>query len=138
MANLKSGKFKIDDAEFERQFIEATKRGEQALKEEPRAVAVRYDRKQKRVIIDLVNGATYIFPPALAQGLSEATDEEIADVKILGRGFALEWTKLDVHFSIQGLLSGVFGNKNWMAKLGEKLSEYQPETSKLQPQKKVA
>ncbi|MCY7345361.1 MAG: DUF2442 domain-containing protein [Pyrinomonadaceae bacterium] len=122
MADLKSGKFEIDEAEFERQYIEATKRGEKALREEPRAVAVRYDRQQKRVIIELNNDATYIFPPALAQGLNEATEEEIADVKVLGQGFALEWTMLDVHFSIKGLLSGNFGNKNWMLNLNERLS----------------
>ncbi|MCY7377228.1 MAG: DUF2442 domain-containing protein [Pyrinomonadaceae bacterium] len=138
MADLKSDKFEMDEAEFERQFVEATKRGEKALKEEPRAVAVRYDKRQKRVIIDLNNGATYIFPPALAQGLSEATDEQIADVKVLEPGFALEWTTLDVHFSIKGLLSGIFGNKKWMAGLAENSSNYPAVEKQLQPRRRVA
>lgn len=138
MGELKSEKFEMGEAEFERQYIEATERGERALREEPRAVAVRYDRQQKRVIIDLNNGATYIFPPVLAQGLSEATDEEIADVKVLGQGFALEWTTLDVHFSIKGLLSGTFGNKKWMADLGEKLLSRPIAERKSQPDRQVA
>jgi len=133
MAELFNEKLEINEAEFERQFVEATKRGEKALREEPRATAVRYDKKQKRVIIDLNTGATYIFPPRLAQGLSEATDEELADVKILGHGFVLEWTKLDEHFSIKGLLAGVFGNKVWMSKLNSKTNE-----TEKNPQRKVA
>jgi hypothetical protein len=138
MADLKTKKFVMDAAEFERQYIEATKRGEKALREEPRAVAARYDRKQKRVIVDLNNGATYIFPPALAQGLSEATDEEIADVKVLGQGFVLEWTTLDIHFSIKGLLSGIFGNKNWMTNLDKKLSKHSVNEKESQPDRQVA
>ena len=138
MAELFNEKSEINEAEFERQFVEATRRGEKALREEPRAVTVRYDKKQKRVIIDLNTGATYIFPPRLAQGLSQATDEELADVKVLGHGFALEWTKLDEHFSIKGLLAGVFGNKVWMENLSSKFSEDAIEKKKNQNRKKVA
>jgi hypothetical protein len=32
-------------------------------------------------------------------------------------GFALGWDKLDVHFSIAGLMAGRFGNKKWMEEL---------------------
>jgi len=138
MAELINKNGEINEAEFERQFVEATKRGEKSLREEPRAIAVRYDKKQKRVIIDLNTGATYIFPPRLAQGLSQATDEELGDVKILGHGFALEWTKLDEHFSVKGLLAGVFGNKVWMENLNSNLSEDILEKKKYQNRKKVA
>ena len=112
MADLINENFEINEAEFERQSIEAKKRGDKALREEPRAVSVRYDKKQKRMIINLNSGATFIFPPRLAQGLNDATDKELADVKVLGHGFAIEWTTLDVHFSIKGLLAGIYGNKN--------------------------
>ena len=138
MAELINEKSEINEVEFERQFVEATRRGEKALREEPRAITVRYDKKQKRVIIDLNTGATYIFPPRLAQGLSHATDEELADVKVLGQGFALEWTTLDEHFSIKCLLAGVFGNKVWMENLSSKLSEGEIEKKKNQNRKKVA
>lgn len=133
MAELFNDKSEINEAEFERQFVEATKRGENALREEPRATAVRYDKKQKRIIIDLNTGATYIFPPRLAQGLSEATDEELADVKVFGQGFALECTKLDEHFSVGGLLAGRFGTPKWMAELNSKSNK-----NGKNPQRKVA
>ncbi|CAN5411167.1 hypothetical protein BH20ACI1_BH20ACI1_25670 [soil metagenome] len=133
MAELFNERSEINEAEFERQFVEATERGEKALREEPRATAVRYDKKQKRIIIDLNTGATYIFPTRLAQGLSEATDEELADVKVFGQGFALEWTKLDEHFSVKGLLAGIFGTPKWMAELNSKSRK-----NGKNPQKKVA
>ena len=118
-------KKQIDDKEFDKQFADATKRGEIALREEPRAVSVRYDKRKKRVVVDLNTGATYIFPPDVAQGLSNATENQLSDVKILGHGFVLEWTSLDVHFSVKGLMSGVFGSKNWMANISNQTT-YQP------------
>lgn len=138
MAELINEKLEINEVEFERQFVEATRLGEKALREEPRAIAVRYDKKRKRVIIDFNTGATYIFPPRLAQGLSQATDEELADVKVLGHGFALEWTKLDEHFSVKGLMAGVFGNKVWMENLSSNLSQRPTEKKKYHNRKKVA
>ncbi len=134
MADLINKNFEINEAEFERQSKEAKERGEKALREEPRAVAVRYDRKQKRIIINLNNGATYIFPPKLAQGLSDATEKELADVKVLGHGFVLEWTTLDVHFSIKGLLAGIYGNKNWM----NNLHRSRAENGVIEPQREAA
>jgi hypothetical protein len=112
----------ITDEEFERQFQEATRRGEEAIKTEPRAAAVRYDKKQKRIVVDLVNGVTLIFPPYLLQEVCQAREEDIADVKILGEGFTLEWTKLDQHFSVKGLLNGLFGNESWMDNLSRHLA----------------
>lgn len=138
MADLINENFEINEAEFERQSIEAKKRGEKILREEPLAVSVRYDRKLKRVIIELNTGATYFFPPQLAQGLRDATEEEISDVRVMGVGLALEWTSLDVHFSIKGLLNGVFGNKRWMEYLKNDLDKNQITQKMRQPQRKVA
>lgn len=109
------GKWRMGDEEFERQFAEAKKRGQEALENEPLALSVCYDRRRRRVVIELNNGCTFMFPPALAQGLSGASPTEIADVRILGVGQALAWDKLDTHFSIKGLLNGRFGNDAWMA-----------------------
>jgi hypothetical protein len=109
--------------EFERQFAEATRRGAERLQNEPRAVAVRYDRRKKRIVVDLSNATTFIFPPRLLQEVGAGSEDEIADVKILGQGFALEWGCLDQQFSVKGLLAGVFGTSRWMSGLKEHLSE---------------
>ena len=94
---------------------DALERGRIAQEAEPRALTARYDAKADRIIVDLANGATFAFPPRLAEGLADARPDELADVEILGRGQGLHWEKLDVDFSVPGLVSGIFGTARWMA-----------------------
>jgi hypothetical protein len=82
---------------------------------EPRAVSARYEDAIKRVVVDLTNGCVFAFPPHLAQGLESATDDQLAEVQILGSGYGLHWESLDVDLSIPGLLAGIFGTRSWMA-----------------------
>lgn len=117
MAIHKFGKWEYSDEEIERMHEEAVKRGEERMETEPRAEAAYYDRALDRIIVALMNGCTFIFPPDLAQGLRGASVEELSEVRILGPGFALSWDKLDVQFSVGGLMKGRFGNKRWMAAL---------------------
>lgn len=108
---------RISDEEFERQFAEATARGEERLRTEPRAESVTYDSKADRVRIELSNGCTFMFPPNIAQGLRGATAEELSDVKIYGGGLDLHWRALDAQFDLTALLAGLFGTRKWMAEL---------------------
>lgn len=94
----------------------ALERGRAAHANEPRAAAARYDRSSGRVIVDLENGCTFAFPPRLAQGLEAASDDQLAAVEILGRGYGLHWEELDVDLSLLGLMAGIFGTKAWMAR----------------------
>lgn len=94
----------------------ALERGHAAHASEPRAAAARYDRASGRVIVDLENGCTFAFPPRLAQGLEAASDDQLAAVEILGRGYGLHWEELDVDLSLPGLMAGIFGTKAWMAR----------------------
>lgn len=93
----------------------ALERGQQARRYEPRATAVRYDRRSGRVIVDLSNGCIFAFPPRLAQGLEAATAEQLSQVEILGQGSGLHWEALDTDFSVPDLLAGVFGTKSYLA-----------------------
>ncbi|MGV0759679.1 DUF2442 domain-containing protein [Tistrella mobilis] len=94
----------------------ALERGRRAHAQEPRAAAVRYDRAAGRVIVDLENGCTFTFPPHLAQGLDGATEDQLAAVEILGKGYGLHWEELDVDLSLPGLMAGIFGTRTWMAR----------------------
>jgi hypothetical protein len=98
------------------QIAAATERGHAAWLNEPRAAAVRYDKKLGAMVVDLTNGCSFTFPPKLAQGLEQARDEELAQVEILGNGFGLHWPALDVDLSVPGLLAGLFGTKAYMAR----------------------
>lgn len=102
----------LTDAEIDA----ALERGRLAEQSEPRADAVRYDRRNSRVIVDLTNGCTFAFPPRLAQGLEAASDDELDAVEILGAGYGLHWETLDVDLSVPGLLAGLFGTKAHMAR----------------------
>lgn len=94
----------------------ALERGRTAHANEVRATAARYDRSSGRVIVDLENGCAFAFPPRLAQGLEGASDDQLAAVAILGRGYGLHWEELDVDLSLPGLMAGIFGTKAWMAR----------------------
>jgi hypothetical protein len=91
---------------------EAKRRGERLMKVEPRARAARYDRKSGCVRVDLTNGCSFAFPARKAQGLERASDEDLAQVEILGLG--LHWERLDVDLSVPGLLAGLLGTKAYM------------------------
>lgn len=87
-----------------------------ARQQEMRAEAVRYDRQIGRMIVELANGCTFTFPPRLAQGLEAATEEQLAQVELLGAGSGLHWETLDVDLSIPGLLAGLFGTRAYLAR----------------------
>lgn len=94
----------------------ALERGNAARLREPRAAAARYDRRLDRVVVELTNGCTFAFPPRLAQGLENATEDQLAAIEILGAGYGLHWDALDADLSIPGLLAGLFGTKAYMAR----------------------
>ena len=95
----------------------AAERGRMLWETEPRAQSARYDRKSHRIVVELTNGSTFAFPARLAQGLEQATDDELAAVEVLGEGYELHWEKLDADFTVPGLLAGIFGTKRYMAQL---------------------
>jgi hypothetical protein len=94
----------------------ALARGKANRQREPRATKAWYVVEPKRVLVELENGCTFGFPPGLAQGLEAATDEQLAEVEILGDGYGLHWEALDVDVSVPGLIAGVFGTRSYVAR----------------------
>lgn len=86
----------------------------------PRAASAFYDIKSGKITINLTNGATFSFPSALAQGLANASPEDLAEVEITPSGEGLHWEKLDADLSIPCLMAGIFGTERWMAEIGKK------------------
>ncbi len=79
-----------------------------------------YDKSDDLIVIRLRNGAIFSFPPRLAQGLKDASPEQLADMWIPPSGSSIHWESLDVDLSIPELVAGIFGTKSWMAELGRK------------------
>ncbi len=100
----------ISDEEWEA----AEERGRIAMALKPRAQSACYDRESGRIVVELVNGSVFEFPARLAQGLERATDDELADVEVLGMGFGLHWETLDADLLIESLMAGRFGSKRYM------------------------
>ena len=95
----------------------ALQRGKVAALTEPRAASADYDRKLGRIVVELTNGCTFSFPPRLAQGLEAATEDQLAQVEILGASYGLHWEALDADLSVPGLLAGLFGTRSHLARL---------------------
>lgn len=93
---------------------QATARGTVQSAPHLQATAARFDARKKQVVVELANGASFAFPPGLAQGLSGAQPAELADIEITPMGTGLHWPKLNADLSIEGLLVGVFGSRAWM------------------------
>ena len=85
------------------------------LKDQPKAVYARYDRRVSRVVVGLDNGLELAFPPRLAEGLERATPAELSVIEISPLGDGLHWPAIDADLSVPGLMAGVFGSKRWMA-----------------------
>lgn len=99
----------ISKAELARQIKQARKRGEESLKHDPRAISAKYDNG--RVTVGLLSGWSFSFNPRTYRAFKNATDEELAEVRPLGFGFALEWEKLDQHLGVGSLVLDLIGEK---------------------------
>jgi hypothetical protein len=111
------------EEESNRQFEEATKRGQKTLDRSPKAKTISYNAKSKRIVIVLESGASAIIPIGLIEILQNATPEQISDVEIAVEGLYLRWKSLDEDLFVPNLLQGIFGTRRWMDNLKEHLSK---------------
>lgn len=114
----------IDTSEekFERQFKEATKRGAEHLASLPKADSARYDKKSKRLVLEMKNGTAFLIPVNLIQGLQTADEKALSDFDLMLDGTQIHWHTLDVQFYVKSLLEGVFGTGKWTNALREHLA----------------
>jgi hypothetical protein len=98
----------------EREVQQAEKRVA-ALRENGFAVSARYDRRAARIVVNLNTGVQIAFPTRLAEGLAEASPDDLAEIEISPAGLGLHWPKLDADVYVPALLQGVLGSKRWMA-----------------------
>ena len=86
----------------------------------PRAVSARYDRKNRRIEIDLNSNLKVSFSPRDAQGLERATPSQLQEIQISPSGFGIHFPKLDADLYLPAILQGFLGSRNWMAsRLGQ-------------------
>ncbi|HEY9819926.1 MAG TPA: DUF2442 domain-containing protein, partial [Candidatus Sericytochromatia bacterium] len=117
---FKNWEIDLTEENLKEEIARAKVAGEKADATEPRAESVHYDKSEDLIVIRLRNGAIFSFPPKLAQGLKDASPEQLADMWIPPSGSSVHWESLDVDLSIPELVAGIFGTKSWMAELGRK------------------
>src|SRR5690349_22334437 len=80
-----------------------------------RAVAAHYDRKNRRIVIQLSSNLDVSFSPDNAQGLEHAAPSQLEKIEISPSGLGIYFPRLDSDLYLPALLEGFFGSKKWMA-----------------------
>ena len=93
----------------------ANRRGERVRASVPKAIAARYDRASRRVVIRLSSGLDVSFSPHDAQGLENGKPSELDEIEISPSGLGIHFPKLDADLYLPGLLEGFLGSRQWMA-----------------------
>ena len=112
----------IDEAKFDRLSAKAEKRSLFVTE-------VHFDRRSRKVKLDLSTGIELWFDPRCAYGLENATDDDLAGVEIEGAGGAIRFPNLDADFSVPRLLEGFLGPLDWTRQ--ERRAEASRENGKL-------
>lgn len=105
------------DEEIDAQSVSARDAYRQKVEAGLVAVAACYNQGLDRVVVELLNGTSILFPPAIAQGLAGASAEDLMAVEVMPGGRAINWDRLETGFTVDGLLAGIFGGKEWMRQL---------------------
>ncbi|NDW02910.1 DUF2442 domain-containing protein [Jiella pacifica] len=92
----------------------AIERGGQLEASFPTPSSARYDAASGRIVVEFTNGSAFMVPARALQDLENASNEDLAAVEI-ENGYALRWDRLDVDFTIPGLMAGMFGTARFMA-----------------------
>ncbi|MDD5374357.1 DUF2442 domain-containing protein [Acidithiobacillus sp.] len=108
------------DKILERDWDAANQRGQEALAAGPLAESAYYDQPTGKVVVELDNGVGLHIPPALIQGMENATPTELAEIVIEGHGIGLHFPRLDADLYVPALARGVLGTSAWMRSLGRK------------------
>jgi Protein of unknown function (DUF2442) len=86
----------------------------------PRVDAAHYDRKGKRIVIQLSSKLMVSFSPRDVEGLERAQPAQLNEIEITPSGFGIHFPALDADLYVPALLEGFLGSKTWMAsRLGQ-------------------
>lgn len=87
---------------------------------DPLAKTVEHISALNLLILGLSNGRRLVLPIEDLQGLEKATHEQMQNYELIGRGTGISFPELDVDLYVPALIEGVYGNRRWMAQLGQK------------------
>ena len=98
-----------------KKFDLATQRSKDIQTFMPHALSAWYDRKNRRIVIQLSSNLDVSFSPDNAQGLEQAAPSQLEKIEISPSGLGIYFPKLDADLYLPAILEGFFGSKKWMA-----------------------
>jgi hypothetical protein len=101
--------------------VERARDAERPLKHPPPSGAY-YDTSSGRIIVEFDNGSTFTVPVRSLEGLTDASENDIAEVEVLGET-GLHWESLDLDHEIAVLMSGRLGTPSFMAETATRAME---------------
>jgi hypothetical protein len=108
----------IDD-QTQQEYVDASRRGEERLRQEPLAIGARYDVGANLIVIELNRGYTLSFHPERAQVLANVSPEQLGEIEVSYPGLSIYFPRLDEDMGIDNMLRGRFGNDRWEAAWAE-------------------
>lgn len=111
------------DPDFQKEVDLANKRGAERMARLPKASKAKIDIETRRLILEMQSGVTLLVPIDMVQGLQTDDGNALNDFELVLNGTQIHWDTLDVQFTIESFLSGIFGTKKWMASLKDHLAE---------------
>jgi len=81
---------------------------------EPTAVRAWFDHATRKIRIELSTGLELAFRAEDAQGLQNASDEQLSRIEITPMGLGLHWPECDADLLVGGILQGYLGTKSFM------------------------
>lgn len=107
----------VTEQDFNEMFDRAEMNAQIADLTEPRAISAHYEIETGKIVINLRDGAVFMFPHHLGQGLAHASAEDLGAIEVTPSGYGLHWEALDVDLSVPSLLKGIYGTRIWMEQL---------------------
>jgi hypothetical protein len=128
--------WKINEADFDKQFEEAISRTAENFENEPRIDTAFYDRDKDAIFITLLNSISIIIPRKKIPELKKITPEQLSGLSLSPLKETLAWDDLDIHIGLKGLIIDYFQLLNWMGpiiaqKNGMVKSEAKAESARL-------
>lgn len=110
----------MSEAAIQKQIERARRAGDRTLRESPRVESLDFQEDDRLLVLNMRNGLSVRIPVDELQGLSGAPWADVMKAEIAENGLALHWDSLDAHFTIPGLVKGVYGTSEWMKEIGRK------------------
>ncbi|HEX4321296.1 MAG TPA: DUF2442 domain-containing protein [Acidobacteriaceae bacterium] len=99
----------------ETEFADANLRADERQRRTPRIVQAKYDRRSRCIVLVLDTRVRLAFSPRDAQGLEDATPDQLSDIEISPSGLGIHFPATDADLYLPSLLKGFLGSSKWTA-----------------------